>query len=106
MEEEIIMQACMLMVTKKNYRNLADSHWLVAQRGDMAIQLVINWLKRRKDDHQTLNQYLKHQVLDAERRIYATPQKDFMLWRNLFYLRTTPKRSNKDILVFVVSGLK
>ena len=29
-----------------------------------------------------------------------------MLWHNLLYLRTTPKRSNEDILVFVVPGLK
>ena len=49
---------------------------------------------------------MKHEVPDAEHRIYATCQKDFMLWRNLLYLKVMPKRSNKDILVFVVPGLK
>ena len=29
-----------------------------------------------------------------------------MLWHNLLYLKVTPKRSNKDVLVFVVPGLK
>ena len=29
-----------------------------------------------------------------------------MLQRNLLYLRVTPKRSNEDVLVFVVPGLK
>ena len=53
-----------------------------------------------------LDQYLKHQVPDTECQIYAAHQKDFMLQHNLLYLRTTPKRSNEDVLVFVVPGLK
>ena len=36
-EGEIIMQARMLAETKKNYQNLADSQWVVAQQGDRAI---------------------------------------------------------------------
>ena len=40
-EGEVIMQAHMLAETKKNYRNLADSHWLVAQHGNLAICLVM-----------------------------------------------------------------
>ena len=103
---EIIMQARMLAETKKNYQNLADSQWMVTQWGDQAIRLVIDWLCRRKDDNCTLDQYLKHQVRDAERRIYAARQKDFILQRNLLYLRVTPKRSNEDVLAFVVPGLK
>ena len=33
-EGEIIIQARMLAETKKNYQNLADSQWVVAQHGD------------------------------------------------------------------------
>ena len=33
-EGEIIIQARMLAETKRNYQNLADSHWVVAQHGD------------------------------------------------------------------------
>ena len=105
-EGEIIMQAQMLAETKRNYQNLADSQWVVAQRGDKVIQLIMDWLCRRKDDHRTLDQYLKYQVTDAERRVYAAHQKDFVLKRNLLYLRVTPKRSNEDILAFMVLGLK
>ena len=36
-EGEIITQARMLTETKKNYTNLADSQWVVAQLGDRAI---------------------------------------------------------------------
>ena len=49
---------------------------------------------------------MKHEVPDAECHIYAACQKDFMLQHNLLYLKVTPKRSNKDVLVFVVPGLK
>ena len=96
----------MLAETKRNYQNLADSQWVVAQHGDRAIRLIMDWLKRKKDDNRTLDQYLKHYVPDAERRIYAARQKDFVLRHNLLYLRVTPKRSNEDVLVFVVPGLK
>ena len=60
----------------------------------------------KKYDNRTLDQYLKYHVLDAECRIYAAHQKDFVLRRNLLYLRVTPKRSNEDVLAFVVPGLK
>ena len=93
-EGEIIIQAQMLAETKRNYQNLADSQWVVAQRGDRAIRLIMDWLKRKKDDNCTLDQYLKHHVPDAECRIYAAHQKDFVLRHNLLYLRVTPKRSN------------
>lgn len=53
-----------------------------------------------------LDQYLKYRMLDAERHIYAARQKDFVLRHNLLYLRVTPKRSNEDVLAFVVPGLK
>ena len=101
-EGEIIMQVRMLAEMKKNYQNLADSQWVVAQWGDQAIRLVMDWLRRRKDDNQTLDQYMKHQVPDAERCIYATHQKDFVLQCNLLYLKIMPKRSNEDVLVFIV----
>ena len=66
----------------------------------------MDWLRRRKDDNWTLDQFMIHEVPDAKCCIYAAHQKDFMLWHNLFYLKVMPKRSNKDVLVFVVPGLK
>ena len=72
-----------------------DSQWVVAKRGDRAKRLIMDWLKRNKDDHRTLDQYLKHQVPDAECRIYAARQKDFILRRNLLYLRVSLKKVTK-----------
>ena len=103
---EIIMQVRMLAETKKNYQNLADSQWVVAQCDDQAIRLVMDWLRQRKEHNCTLDQYLKYHIPDVERRVYATRQKDFVLWPNLLYLRVMPKRSNEDILAFMVPGLK
>ena len=105
-EGEIIMQARMLAEMKKNYQNLADSQWVVTQQGNQAIRLVMDWLWRRKDDNRTLDRFMEQEVPDAKCRIYAARQKDFMLWHNLLYLKVTPKRSNEDVLVFVVPGLK
>ena len=66
----------------------------------------MDWLRRRKDDNRTLDQYLKQHIQDMGCHIYAACQKDFMLQHNLLYLRVMPKRSNEDVLVFVVPGLK
>ena len=41
-EGEIIMQAQMLAETKRNYQNLANSQWVITQRGDQAIRLVMD----------------------------------------------------------------
>ena len=68
-EGEIIMQARMLAETKKNYQNFADSQWVVTQRGDQAKRLVMDWLRWRKDDNHTLDQYLKHHVPDTEHHV-------------------------------------
>ena len=91
---------------KRNYQNLVDSQGVVAQQGDQAIRLVMDWLRRRKDDNRTLDQYLKHHIPDAEPCVYAAHQKDFVLRYNLLYLRVMPERSSEDVLVFVVPGLK
>ena len=105
-EGEIIIQARMLVETHRNYQNLADSQSVVAQWGNRAIRLVMDWLRRRKDDNHTLDEYLKRHVPDAESCIYAACQKDFVRRCNLLYLKVMHKRSNEDVLVFVVRGLK
>ena len=101
---EIIIQVRMLTETKKNYQNLADSQWVVAQRGNRAIRFIMDWLKRNKDDHHILDQYLKHQVPDAECCIYAARQKDFVLRHNLLYFRVTPKKVTKMCWYFWCRG--
>ena len=97
-EQEIIMQARMLEDSCVALRNLADSHWIVAQQSEPVIQLTKQWLKHPKDDHNTL----RGQVPDQIQHQYAARQKDFTLNRGLLYLKTMPSRSNEDILAFVV----
>ena len=41
---EIIMQAWMLAEMQRNYQNLADLQWVITQRGDKAVRLVMDWL--------------------------------------------------------------
>ena len=73
------MQACILTEEKRSYRNLANMHWVITHQGDLTIHLVMEWLKRRKDNHWPLDNYLKYHVLDAKQHIYTACQKDFML---------------------------
>ena len=82
-EGEIIIQARMLVEMHRNYQNLADSKWVVTQQGNQAKRLVMDWLRRRKDDNRTLDEYLKRHVPDAEPCIYAARQKDFVRRCNL-----------------------
>ena len=101
-EQEIIMQAHMLEDSHVDLQNLVDSHWIVAQQSELVIQLTTQWLKRPKDNHNTLAEFLRGQVPDQIQHQYATRQKDFTLNRGLLYLKTIPSRSNEDILAFVV----
>ena len=57
-EQEIIMQARMLEDSHVVLRNLADSHWIIAQRSELVIQLTTQWLKCPKDNHSTLAEFL------------------------------------------------
>ena len=50
----------------KSYWNLTDSYWVITQQGNLAIHLIMEWLRRRKDDHCTLDQYLKNHIADAK----------------------------------------
>ena len=63
-EQEIIMQARMLEDSHVALRNLADSHWIVAQQSEPVIRLTTQWLKCLKDDHGTLAEFLQGQVPD------------------------------------------
>ena len=105
-EGDIIIQARMLAEMKKNYQNLADSQWVVAQRGDQAIRLGYGLAQEEEGQPPYTGSVPEVPCPDVECRIYTARQKDFVLWRNLLYLRVTHKRSNEDVLAFVVPGWK
>ena len=101
-QQEIILQVHQLADTRQQMKNLADSHWVIAQQSEPAIKLTYQWLKCPKKDHRTLGEYLQGQVSQLEQCLYAARQKDFVKKRGMLYLRTTPSRSQEDVLVFVV----
>ena len=83
-------------------KNLADSHWVITQQSEPVIRLTYQWLKRPKNDRRTLGEFLQGRVPLPEQRLYATRQKDFVEKRGMLYLRTTPSRSQEEVLAFVV----
>ena len=101
-EQEIILQVRQLADTRQQMKNLADSHWVIAQQSEPAIKLTYQWLKRPKDDHRTLGECLQGRVSQLEQRLYTARQKDFVERRGMLYLRTTPSCSQEDVLEFVV----
>ena len=70
-EQEIIMQAHMLENSRLALRNLADSHWILAQQSQLVIRLTTEWLKHPKDDHSTLADFLRGRVPDQIQHQYA-----------------------------------
>ena len=70
-EQEIIMQAHMLEDSCVTLRNLADSHWIIAQQSEPVIRLTTQWLKHPKDDHSTLAEFLRRKVPDQIQCQYA-----------------------------------
>ena len=49
-EQEIILQVRQLADTRQQMKNLADSHWVIAQQNEPTIKLTYQWLKRPKND--------------------------------------------------------
>ena len=101
-EQEIILQVRQLADTRQQMKNLADSHWVIAQQNEPAIKLTYQWLKCSKNNHRTLGEFLQGRVPQQEQRLYAACQKDFVEKRGMVYLRTIPSRSQEEVLVFVV----
>ena len=66
------MQARMLEDSHVALRNLADSHWIIAQQSEPVIRLTTQWLKCPKDDHRTLAEFLQVQVPDQVQCQYPT----------------------------------
>ena len=64
-EQEIIMQARMLADSCDAMHNLADSHWIITQQNEPVIRLTMEWIKRPKNDHSTLSEFLKGHVPDV-----------------------------------------
>ena len=101
-EQEIILQVRQLADTRQQMKNLADSHWVIAQQSEPVIRLTYQWLKCPKNDRRTLGEFLQGRVPLPEQHLYTSHQKDFVEKRGMLYLRTTPSHSQEEVLAFVV----
>ena len=96
-----------LLTMGKIKDNLADENWRKLQEKDAVIRHVLDWMKQdKKNEHQTLLEYLTGKVPSFNAQKYAERENSLVLFRNLLYTRDTPKNSNEQVLLFVVSTMK
>ena len=100
--DQVIVQYTQIVKQHKNFRNLANQDWVIAQSKDPVIPHVIKWIQRPKKDHRKLEEHLARVASDYKRRFYAARQKEFTLQDNLLYLQVTPTNSQDTAPVFVV----
>ena len=101
-DQEVIVRYTQIVKQHRNFRNLANANWVEAQRRDLVIPAVINWIKRPRGDKRTLAEYLTGVASKYEKHFYAAHQKEFTVQDNLLYLRATPTNSQDSAPVFVV----
>ena len=92
-DEEVIVRYTQIVKQHRNFRNLANQDWVIAQSKDPVIPHVIKWIQRPRKDHRKLEEYLAGVASDYEKRFYAARQKEFTLQDNLLYLQVTPTNS-------------
>ena len=90
------------MKQHKQFRNLANSDWVEAQRRDLIITTMMEWINEPKGDKRTLVEYLAGVALEHEKPFYAARQKEFTIQDNLLYLQVTPANSQDSAPVFIV----
>ena len=101
-DQEVIVRYTQIVKQHKNFQNLANQDWVIAQSKDPVIPHVIKWIQRPRKDHRKLEEYLARVASDYERCFYAARQKEFTLQDNLLYLQVTPTNSQDTAPVFVV----
>ena len=57
-DQEVIVQYTQIVRQHKHFCNLANLDWVKAQRIELVIPTVINWIKQPKGDKRTLAEYL------------------------------------------------
>ena len=95
-----------LMARKVLFKNIADRHWVRAQKNDPALRHVRGWMMRPRENRQTLSEYLTGRVSDADRLAYSRRQKNYVMKRNLLYVQTAAPGTQDQILAFVVPANK
>ena len=106
LDEEVILHTKALIARKVVFKNVADGHWVRAQKNDPALRHVRGWMTRPRENRQTLSEYLTGRVSDADRLAYSRHQKNYVMKRNLLYVQTAAPGMQDQILAFVVPANK
>ena len=101
-DQEVIVWYTQIVKQHRNFRNLANQDWVIAQSKDPVIPHVIKWIQQPRKDHRKLEEYLAGVASDYEKHFYTAQQKEFTLQDNLLYLQVTPTNSQDTAPVFVV----
>ena len=102
LDEEVILQTKALIAQKVVFKNVADKHWVRAQKDDPVLRHVRSWMTRPKENMQTLSEYLTGHVPDADRLAYCHRQKNFVMKRDLLYTETFAPGTRDLLFAFVV----
>ena len=74
--------------------------WAKAQREDLVLNAVLNWLEaQKKTDLKTL---LGEHASSKEGQLVWQNNQNFITFQNALYLCSIPKGEHKDLLLFVV----
>ena len=105
-----------MIARKVVVKNVADKHWIRAQKDDPLLCHVREWLtwlkgdkqtkKQNKKTKQTLLGYLQGRVPNADCLAYACQQKDLVLKRELMYMETNAPGTKDRISTFLVPANK
>ena len=106
LDEEVILQTKALIARRVIFKNVADKHWVRAQKDDPVIRHVWNWMTRPKENMQTLSEYLMGHVPDADHLAYSRRQKNFVMKRDLLYAEMFMPGTRDLLFAFVVPSKK
>ena len=106
LDEEVILQTKALIARKVVFKNVADKHWVRAQKDDPVLRHVRNWMTRPKENMQMLSEYLTGRVPDADCLAYCRRQKNFVMKRDLLYAETFAPGTRDLLFAFVVPSKK
>ena len=102
LDNEVILQAKSMITRKVIFKNVADKHWIRAQKDDPVTRHIREWLTQLKGKKQTLLGYLNGRVPDTDWLAYSCRQKDLVLKRELMYMETNAPGTKDRILAFLV----
>ena len=72
-DQEVIVQHTQIMKQHRNFRNLANQDWVIAQSKDPVIPHVIKWIQQLRKDHRKLERSQNTVLLASTQAVYKAP---------------------------------